>query len=133
MANFYKSETFDLTTTNLTTVLTINTSSVAIVKSVQACVIDNTNVDVEVFLKKSGGSDVEVAHKLLNKTTENLAKDVINMEGGDILKVKASVADKASGQVSYLLIDRSQENGKRHGEILEQVKSIKMKQKLVLI
>lgn len=111
MANFYKSETFDLTTTNLTTVLTINTSSVAIVKSVQACVIDNTNVDVEVFLKKSGGSDVEVAHKLLNKTTENLAKDVINMEGGDILKVKASVADKASGQVSYLLIDRSQENG----------------------
>jgi hypothetical protein len=111
MANFYKSETFDLTTTNLTTVLTISTSAVAIVKSVQACVIDNTNTDVEVFLKKSGGSDVEVAHKLLNKTTEDLAVNIINMEGGDILKVKASVANKASGQVSYLLIDRSQENG----------------------
>ena len=51
MANFYKSETFDLTTTNLTTVLTISTSAIAIVKSVQACVIDNTNVDFEVFLK----------------------------------------------------------------------------------
>jgi hypothetical protein len=35
MANFYKSDTFDLTTTNLTTVLTINASSIAIVKSVQ--------------------------------------------------------------------------------------------------
>jgi len=111
MANFYKSETFDLTTTNLTTVLTISTSAIAIIKSVQACVIDNTNVDIDVFLKKSGGSDVEIAHKLLNKTTENFAKDVINMEAGDILKVQANVANKASGQVSYLLIDRSQENG----------------------
>jgi hypothetical protein len=111
MANFYKSATFDLSTTNLTTVLTISTSAIAIVKSVQACVIDNTNTDVEVFLKKSGGSDVEIAHKTLNKTTEDLAVNIINMEGGDVLKVKADVADKASGQVSYLLIDRSQENG----------------------
>jgi hypothetical protein len=49
--------------------------------------------------------------KLLNKTTENLALPVINMEAGDILKVQADTANKASGQVSYLLIDRSQENG----------------------
>ena len=111
MANFYKSETFSLTTTNLTTVLTVNTSSIAIVKAVQTAVIDNTNVDIDVVLKKSGGSDVEIGHKLLNKTTENFAKDVINMEAGDVLKVKGNVANKASGQVSYLLIDRSQENG----------------------
>jgi hypothetical protein len=111
MANFYKSDTFDLTTTNLTTVLTINASSIAIVRSVQVCVIDNTNVDIDVFLRKSGGSDVEIAHKLLNKTTENLVVPVVNMEAGDILKIQADVADKASGQVSYLLIDRSQENG----------------------
>jgi hypothetical protein len=38
MANFYKSDTFDLTTTNLTTVLTINASSIAIVRAVQTCV-----------------------------------------------------------------------------------------------
>jgi hypothetical protein len=111
MANFYKSDTFDLTTTNLTTVLTINASSIAIVRSVQVCVIDNTNVDIDLFLKKSGGSDIEIAHKLLNKTTENLAIPVINMEAGDILKIQADNANKASGQVSYLMIDRSQENG----------------------
>jgi hypothetical protein len=52
MANFYKSDTFDLTTTNLTTVLTINASSIAIVRSVQVCVIDNTNVDIECIFKK---------------------------------------------------------------------------------
>jgi hypothetical protein len=34
MAIFYKNQGFSLTTTNLTTVLTINTSSVAIVKDI---------------------------------------------------------------------------------------------------
>jgi hypothetical protein len=111
MANFYKSDTFDLTTTNLTTVLTINASSIAIVRAVQVCIIDNTAVDIDLFLKKSGGSDVEISHKTLNKTTDNLALPIINMEAGDILKIQADTANKASGQVSYLLIDRSQENG----------------------
>ena len=111
MANFYKSETFDLTTDTLTTVLTITTSSIAIVKSVQASHDTASNVDVDLFLKKSGGSDVEIAHAQLNKSTENLAKDVINLEGGDILKIKAGSANEITGQISYLMIDRSQENG----------------------
>jgi len=111
MANFYKSETFTLTTTNLTTVLTINASSVAIVKAVQASHATASNVDVDLFLKKSGGSDVEISHVQLNKSSENMAKDVINMEEGDILKAQADTANEITGQVSYLLIDRSQENG----------------------
>lgn len=111
MANFYKSETFDLTTTNLTTVLTINTSSIAIVKAVQVSHATASNVDVDIYLKKSGGSDVEIGHAELNKSTENLAKDVINMEEGDVLKAQADSANEITGQVSYLLIDRSQENG----------------------
>jgi hypothetical protein len=52
MANFYKSDTFDLTTTNLTTVLTINASSIAIVRAVQTCVIDNTNCGCRSIFKK---------------------------------------------------------------------------------
>ena len=55
MANFYKSETFDLTTTNLTTILTINTSSIAIVKAVQASHATASNIDVDIYLKKSYG------------------------------------------------------------------------------
>ncbi len=111
MANFYKSETFNLTTDTLTTVLTISTSAIAIVKSVQASHDTSSNVDVDLYLKKSGGSDVEIAHAQLNKSSENLAKDVINLEGGDILKIKAGSANEITGQISYLLIDRSQENG----------------------
>ena len=111
MANFFKSETFNLTTTNLTTALTITTSAIAIVRSVQASHASASNVDVDLYLKKSGGSDVEIAHAQLNKSTENLAKDVINLEGGDILKIKAGSANEITGQISYLMIDRSQENG----------------------
>jgi|TARA_Y100000592_G_C5299750_1_gene234910 hypothetical protein len=111
MANFFKSTTFNLTTTNLTTALTINSSSVAIVKTVQATHDTASNVDVDLFIKKSGGSDVSFSHAQLNKSSVNLLKDVINLEAGDMLKIKAGTANEITGQISYLLIDRSQENG----------------------
>jgi len=111
VANFFKSTTFDLSTTNLTTVLSIGTSAIAIVRSVQASHDSASNVDLDLYLKKSGGSDVEIAHAQLNKSTTNMAQNVINLEGGDVLKLQAGTANEITGQVSYLLIDRSQENG----------------------
>ena len=48
----YKSAVFDLTDTNLTTVLTVATSAVAIVKTVQASHMDASNVDADLYLKK---------------------------------------------------------------------------------
>ena len=33
------------------------------------------------------------------------------MEGGDVLKLQQETANEITGQISYLLIDRSQENG----------------------
>ena len=111
MANFYKSETFDLTTTNLTTVLSINASSIAIVKTVQAVHDTASNVDTHLDLTKSGGSDVKVSYQELNKATENMLKGPLNMEAGDVLKMQAGSANEITGQVTYLLIDRSQENG----------------------
>ena len=111
MANSFKSTTFDLSTTNLTTVLSIGTSAIAIVRSVQASHDSASNVDLEKKKKKSGGSDVEIAHAQLNKSTTNMAQNVINLEGGDVLKLQAGTANEITGQISYLLIDRSQENG----------------------
>ena len=111
MANFYKSETFSLTDTNLTTVLSIATSAVAIVKSVQAVHDTASNVDTDLYVRKSGGSDVQVAHATINKATVNLVENVINLEGGDALKMQADTGNEITGQISYLLIDRSQENG----------------------
>ena len=107
----YKSEVFDLTDTNLTTVLTIATSAVAIVKTVQASHQDASNVDVDLYLKKSGGSDVEIGHAQLNKSMVNMIVNTLNLEAGDVIKMQADTANEITGAVSYALIDRSQENG----------------------
>ena len=107
----YKSESFDLTTTNLTTVLTISTSAVAIVKTVQASHQNVSNVDVDLFLKKSGGSNVEVGHAQLNKSMTNMITDTLNLEAGDVIKMQAGTADEITGFVSYALINRENENG----------------------
>ena len=107
----YKSAVFDLTTTNLTTVLTISTSAVAIVKTIQASHQDVSNVDADLFLKKAGGSDVEVGHAQLNKSTTNMITDTLNLEAGDVIKMQAGTADEITGFVSYALINRENENG----------------------
>ena len=107
----YKGESFDLTTTNLTTVLTISTSAVAIVKTVQASHQDVSNVDVDLFLKKAGGSNVEVGHAQLNKSMTNMITDTLNLEAGDVIKMQADTANEITGFVSYALINRENENG----------------------
>jgi len=107
----YKSAVFDLTTTNLTTVLTVATSAVAIVKTVQASHMDASNVDADLYLKKSGGSDVEVGHAQLNKSSVNMVVNTLNLEAGDVIKMQADTANEITGAVSYALIDRSQQNG----------------------
>tara|TARA_R110002124_G_scaffold147014_2_gene312269 strand:+ start:471 stop:806 length:336 start_codon:yes stop_codon:yes gene_type:complete len=107
----YKSEVFDLTTNNLTTVLTIATSAIAIVKTVQASHIDASNVNVDLYIKKAGGNDTEISHAQLNKSTVNLIVDTLNLEAGDAIKIQAASANEITGVVSYALIDRSQQNG----------------------
>ena len=111
MAVLYKSAAIDLTTTNLTTVLTINTSAYAIVKTVQASHEAASNVDVDLYLQKSGGSNVEISHAQLNKNFTNMITSSLNMESNDVLKIEAGSANTITGAVSYALIDRSQENG----------------------
>jgi len=111
MSIFYKSDTYSLTTTNLTTVLTINTSSVAIVKMVQAVHDTASNVDTDLYVKKSGGSDVQIAHETINKATVNLLKDTLNLEEGDVIKMQVDTANEITGVVSYALINRANENG----------------------
>ena len=54
---------------------------------------------------------MQVAHATINKATVNLVENVINLEGGDALKMQADTGNEITGQISYLLIDRSQENG----------------------
>ena len=107
----YKSAVFNLTTTNLTTVLTVATSAVAIVKTVQAVHDTASAVDSDLFLKKSGGSNVIIGHESLNKETVNMLKNTLNLEAGDAIKMQAGTANEITGVVSYALINRENENG----------------------
>ena len=107
----YKSDTFDLTTTNITTILTCPADATLLVKMLQASHESSGAVDVDAYLKKSGGSDVEISHAELNKSFTNMISETLAMEASDELKVKAETADEITGVVSYALIDRSQENG----------------------
>jgi len=112
MANFYKNQGFILGTT-LTTVLTINASSVAIVKSISVTNEHNNNNLVEMYLHDaSATTNFEFFHIDMGAdTTQQAAGQVLNLEAGDSIKAQAEVSGVAKGVISYLLIDRSQENG----------------------
>jgi len=114
MANFYKNQGFNLTTTNLTTVLTVNTSSVVIVKGMNITNEHNNNVLVECFLyDSSADTDYKFFHANVDAdvTEKNVCGQVLNLEAGDAIKAKSETADTIQGVISYLQIDRSQENG----------------------
>ena len=113
MANFYKNQGFTLTTSNLKNVLTINTSSVAIVKSISITNEHSSNNLTEMYLHDvSAGVDYEFFHKdLTADATDQTAGNVLNLEAGDSIKAQAETANTVKGVISYLLIDRSQENG----------------------
>ena len=63
------------------------------------------------YLKKSGGSDVEIGHVQLNKSSANMIVNTLNLEAGDVIKMQADTANEITGVVSYALINRENENG----------------------
>ena len=107
----YKSEAFELSTTNITTVLTCPADATIIVKNLQASSHDGASgVDVDAYLRKSGTTDdVRIAKAEINNEPRfiNLVKGCLNLEGGDIIKVKADAANDISGIVSILEINRN--------------------------
>jgi hypothetical protein len=107
----YKSDTYNLTTTNITTILTCPADATILIKSLQASHQSASNVDVDAYLQKSGGSNVEISHAQLNKNFTNMVSQTLAMEASDVLKIQADTANEITGVVSYALIDRSQENG----------------------
>lgn len=113
MTIFYKVQGYDLTTTNLTTVLTINVSSVAIVKEISVTNDDNAAVEANYFFHDfSGSTDYKFYHTNVPANShDNAVHNVLILEAGDSLKFQAETADKISGQISYALINRSQQNG----------------------
>jgi hypothetical protein len=108
----YKSVAFDLTTTNVTTILTVPSNATVIAKSVQAVNDTASDVDTDLILTKSGDTtNYIIGHAILNASMTNLVLNTLNLEADDVLKMQAGTANEITGVVTYALIDRSQENG----------------------
>ena len=111
MANIYKSVVFELDSTSITTVYTCPSDSTALLKSIQTSSHQGASgVHVEAYVRKSGTTDdVRIAKAEINNEPRfiNLAKGIVILEGGDILKTKADNANDISGIVSILETNRN--------------------------
>ena len=113
MAIFYKNQGYNLTTTNLTTVLNINTSTVAIIKEIGVTNDDNTAHTVDYYFTDfSTSTTYKFFHTNVPADShENAVHNALILEEGDYLQFQTVVADVISGQISYALLTRQGENG----------------------
>ena len=109
----YKNASVILTNTNMTTILNIATTAVAIVKSVYISNNSTGAVTVNCDLRDSSAStDIEFFRKDIPATsTINATEQGLNLEEGDAIKAQAATASKVTVVVSYALITRENENG----------------------
>ena len=113
MSVFYKIQGYDLTTNGLTTVLSIDASSVAIVKEITVANDTTSSTEVNLYVRDSSAStDYKFYHIIVPaNNTEYAVNNTLVLEEGDSLKFESATANAISGQISYALINRSQQNG----------------------
>ena len=110
----YKNAIKSLADTNLNTVLTISTTSVAIVKSVYFTNSSTGTILCNASMRdSSASSDIEFFRDdVAAKSQVNASPQGLNLEAGDAITVQAATgSSKIQGLISYALIDRSQQNG----------------------
>ena len=113
MTIVYKVKGYNLTTSTLTTVLTIDASSNAIVKEITIANDTNFASEIDYFIYDSSeATSYKFYHTAVSGDyTDNAVNNTLVLEGGDSLKFQADTANAISGQISYALINRSQQNG----------------------
>ena len=105
MANNYKNAKVDLTTTNLTSVITVASGSTVIVKSI--LVSEDAGSTPSITLTLVNGSDIFNLFKdkaFSAKQTLELLNQPLVLSTGEILKAQASAANQLHVVVSYLEI-----------------------------
>ena len=113
MAINYKNQGYDLTTSNLTTVLTISASTVAIIKEIAVANDDNSAHKVDYFFTDvSTSTSYKFYHTNVSANShDNAVHNALVLEEGDFLQFQAATANVISGQISYALLSRTGENG----------------------
>tara|TARA_Y100001938_G_C8077026_1_gene426706 strand:- start:106 stop:447 length:342 start_codon:yes stop_codon:yes gene_type:complete len=109
----YKNQGLNLSTTDVTTVLTCPTNATILIKQIQ---INNGSTGAVNLSVQVTDTSATATFRIFNESVSATStKDIINhtlvLEAGDILKMTAGTADEIQGIVSYALLDRSQQNG----------------------
>lgn len=105
MANNYKNAKVDLSTTNLTTLITTETGSTIIIKSI--LISEDAGSTPSLTLTLVNGSDIFSLFKdkaFSAKQTLELLNQPLVLSTGEILKAQASAANQLHVIVSYLEI-----------------------------
>jgi hypothetical protein len=108
MANIYKNQKQDLTTTDITTLYTVPSNSRAIIKSILVCDDSNNGSTITVTLTDASSNvfvlfDVKV---IAGHATEQLLTEPLILQESEILKVTAADADRLHVVASILEINR---------------------------
>jgi len=113
MAIFYKNQGFSLTTSNATTVLTINTSSVAIVKDIAVTNIGSASATLDMYVYDySASTSYQFIHASVQGACNgNAAQTVLNLEEGDAILAQSATVNVIKGVISYALLNRDGTNG----------------------
>jgi len=113
MAIFYKNQGFSLTTSNATTVLTINTSSVAIVKDIAVTNTGSASATLDMYVYDySASTSYQFIHASVQGACNgNAAQTVLNLEEGDAILAQSATVNVIKGVISYALLNRDGTNG----------------------
>ena len=107
----YKSATYKLSTTNLTTTLTVNATTRVIIKEISIANEHNNTVECDYFLNKSNGSAIFYHTKIAADSHDSAVHNTLVMEENDYLTFQVAVANVISGQISYAVLSRKNQNG----------------------
>ncbi len=107
MANIYKNEFYDPTTTAAETVYTVPSNARAIVQNIQLTNESGSKIAKVSVTDTSSTTDYQIAYaNISGPTICNVAKGPIVLEENDVLKIESSVTSGISGIISILEINR---------------------------
>jgi hypothetical protein len=107
----YKSDIYRLSTTNLTTTLTVNATTRFIVKEISIASIHNNDVTCNFYLNTVNGSAIFYHTKIAANSHDNAVHNTLVLEENDYLTFQAATAAVVSGQISYAVLSRKNQNG----------------------
>ena len=107
----YKSNIYRLSSTVNTTTFSVNATTRVIVKEISIANIHNNAVDCNFYLNTVNGSAIFFHTKIAANSHLNAVHNTLVMEENDYLTFQVATPNVISGQISYGVLSRKNQNG----------------------